>query len=128
MRTVENKVEINRVFAGLGGLFGAAGMLAYAQAAHGTSGHMATIAPILLIHAPAFLSLSLLGRLSRASYAGGLMLILGLLLFIGDLISRDVNGDRLFAFAAPIGGTLLIFGWIAIAATALRSLDFRRAE
>ncbi|MDQ0998574.1 uncharacterized membrane protein YgdD (TMEM256/DUF423 family) [Phyllobacterium ifriqiyense] len=118
-------MEINRGFVGLGGLFGAAGIAAYAAAAHSTSGHMATIAPILLIHAPAFLSLSLLGKLSRASYLGGLILILGLLFFIGDLVSRDLNGDRLFAFAAPLGGSLLILGWIVVAATVFKALDFK---
>lgn len=118
-------MEINRGFVGLGGLFGAAGIAAYAAAAHSASGHMATIAPILLIHAPAFLSLSLLGKLSRASYLGGLILILGLLFFIGDLVSRDLNGDRLFAFAAPLGGSLLILGWIVVAATVFKALDFK---
>ncbi|MGH7003686.1 MAG: DUF423 domain-containing protein [Alphaproteobacteria bacterium] len=117
-------MDIHRIFAGLGGLFGAAGIAAYASAAHGDSGHMATIAPILLSHAPAFLALSILAKASRAAYGGGLVLVLGLLFFIGDLVSRDLTGDRLFAFAAPLGGSLLILGWIAIAATAVRALDF----
>ncbi len=118
-------MEINRLFAGLGGLFGAAGIAAYAAAAHSTSGHTATIAPMLFIHAPAFLALSLLARINRAAYFGGLVLILGLLFFIGDLASRDYAGDRLFAFAAPLGGSLLILGWIIVAGTAFRRLDFR---
>ena len=44
---MEINLEINRVFAGFGGLFGAAGIAAYAAAAHSPDGHMATIAPIL---------------------------------------------------------------------------------
>lgn len=123
---MENQLDMNRAFAGLGGLFGAAGIAAYAAAAHSSSGHMATIAPILFIHAPTFLVLSSLAKLSRAAYSGGLMLILGLLFFIGDLVSRDVTGDRLFAFAAPLGGTLLILGWLVVAATAFRILDFHK--
>lgn len=119
-------MDIHRVFAGLGGLFGAAGIAAYAAAAHSASGHMATIAPILLIHAPAFLALSMLAKLSRGAYFGTLVLVLGLLFFIGDLVSRDISADRLFPFAAPLGGSLLILGWIAVAATAFRSLDFRK--
>lgn len=119
-------MEINRLFAGLGGLFGAAGIAAYAAAAHSASGHMATIAPILFIHAPAFLALSPLAKFSRAAYFGGFILVLGLLFFIGDLVSRDVTGDRLFAFAAPLGGSLLILGWLVVAATAFRILDFRK--
>ena len=123
---METQLEINRPFAGLGGLFGAAGMAAYAAAAHSANGHMATIAPILFIHAPAFLVLSPLAKLSRAAHSGGLILVLGLLFFIGDLVSRDFAGDRLFAFAAPFGGTLLILGWLVVAATAFRILDYRK--
>ncbi|WP_410010307.1 DUF423 domain-containing protein [Phyllobacterium sp. A18/5-2] len=119
-------MEINRVFAGFGGLFGAAGIAAYAAAAHSPDGHMATIAPILFIHAPAFLALSILARINRAAHFGGLVLVLGLLFFIGDLASRDYAGDRLFAFAAPLGGSLLILGWVVVAATAFRALDFRK--
>ncbi|PSH57589.1 DUF423 domain-containing protein [Phyllobacterium sophorae] len=123
---MEINLEINRVFAGFGGLFGAAGIAAYAAAAHSPDGHMATIAPILFIHAPAFLALSILARINRAAHFGGLVLVLGLLFFIGDLASRDYAGDRLFAFAAPLGGSLLILGWVVVAATAFRALDFRK--
>ncbi|HMF68019.1 MAG TPA: DUF423 domain-containing protein [Phyllobacterium sp.] len=119
-------MDINRIFAGLGGLFGAAGIAAYAAAAHSAEGHMATIAPILFIHAPAFLALSVLARLNRAAYFGAWVLVLGLLFFIGDLVARDVAGDRLFPLAAPLGGSLLILGWIVIAATMFRQLDFKR--
>jgi uncharacterized membrane protein YgdD (TMEM256/DUF423 family) len=118
--------DINRTFAGLGGLIGAAGIAAYADAAHGVHAHMGTIAPILLIHAPVFLALALLAKISRAAYLGGLVLLLGLMLFIGDLASRDIVGDRLFPGAAPVGGTLLILGWLLIAATGFRALDFRK--
>ncbi|MBA8876642.1 DUF423 domain-containing protein [Phyllobacterium myrsinacearum] len=118
--------NINRTFAGLGGLIGAAGIAAYAAAAHSASAHMATIAPILFIHAPAFLALAVLAKTSRAAYLGGLVLLLGLMLFIGDLASRDITGDRLFPGAAPVGGTLLILGWLLIAATAFRALDFKK--
>jgi uncharacterized membrane protein YgdD (TMEM256/DUF423 family) len=122
---METTLDIHRIFAGLGGLFGAAGIAAYAAAAHSAEGHVATIAPILFIHAPAFLALSILAKISRAASSGGLVLILGLVLFIGDLLSRDYAGDRLFAFAAPLGGSLLILGWLVVAATAFRALDFK---
>jgi uncharacterized membrane protein YgdD (TMEM256/DUF423 family) len=122
---METTLDIHRIFAGLGGLFGAAGIAAYAAAAHSTEGHVATIAPILFIHAPAFLALSILAKISRAASFGGLVLILGLVLFIGDLLSRDYAGNRLFAFAAPLGGSLLILGWLVVAATAFRALDFK---
>lgn len=122
---METTLDIHRIFAGLGGLFGAAGIAAYAAAAHSAEGHVATIAPILFIHAPAFLALSILAKISRAASFGGLVLILGLVLFIGDLLSHDYAGNRLFAFAAPLGGSLLILGWLVVAATAFRALDFK---
>lgn len=121
-----HRYAINRTFAALGGLIGAAGIAAYAAAAHSASAHMSTIAPILFIHAPAFLALAILAKISRAAYGGGLALLLGLILFIGDLASRDITGDRLFPGAAPAGGTLLILGWLLIAATGLRAFDFKR--
>lgn len=121
-----HRYEINRTFAVLGGLIGAAGIAAYAAAAHSASAHLGTIAPILFIHAPAFLALAVLAKISRAAYGGGLTLLLGLILFIGDLASRDITGDRLFPGAAPAGGTLLILGWLLIAATGFRVLDFKR--
>jgi uncharacterized membrane protein YgdD (TMEM256/DUF423 family) len=118
--------DINRIFAALGGLIGAAGIAAYAGAAHSASPHLGTIAPILFIHAPAFLALAVLAKINRAAYFGGLVLLLGLMLFIGDLASRDIAGDRLFPGAAPVGGTLLILGWLIIAATGFRAFDFRK--
>ncbi|WP_367210620.1 DUF423 domain-containing protein, partial [Mesorhizobium sp.] len=47
-----------------------------------------------------------------------LALLVGLLLFSGDLLARDFLGSRLFPMSAPIGGTLLIVGWLAIAISA----------
>ncbi|TIT62257.1 MAG: DUF423 domain-containing protein, partial [Mesorhizobium sp.] len=48
-----------------------------------------------------------------------LVLLVGLVLFAGDLLARDFLGSRLFPTSAPIGGTLLIVGWLAIAISAL---------
>jgi uncharacterized membrane protein YgdD (TMEM256/DUF423 family) len=49
-----------------------------------------------------------------------LILLVGLVLFCGDLLARDFLGSRLFSMSAPIGGTLLIAGWLAVAASALK--------
>ena len=38
---------------------------------------------------------------------------------LADLLARDFLGSRLFPMSAPIGGTLLIAGWLAIAVSAL---------
>jgi uncharacterized membrane protein YgdD (TMEM256/DUF423 family) len=47
------------------------------------------------------------------------LLFAGLTLFAGDLIARHFGMDRLFPLAAPTGGTMMIFGWIAIGLAAL---------
>ena len=122
---MENQLDINRAFAGLGGLFGAAGIAAYAAAAHSASGHMATIAPILFIHAPAFLVLSPLAKLSRAAYSA-------VSYEYWDCCSSSAISHRAILRATgylpsrALGGTLLILGWLVVATTAFRILDYRK--
>ncbi|WP_245273169.1 DUF423 domain-containing protein [Mesorhizobium sp. L2C084A000] len=89
-----------------------------AAAAHLGGAFVGTAASFLLMHAPVFLAAGLLGA-NRMLRIGSLILLVGLLLFCGDLLARDFIGSRLFPLSAPIGGTLLIAGWLAIAASAL---------
>lgn len=108
-----------RPFLLAGGLLGAAGVALSAVAAHAGGGNVATAANFLLFHAPAFLTLSLFGSTAgRVLKAGGWIVLAGLVLFAGDLIARHYLGDRLFPMAAPTGGTLMIAGWLVIAASA----------
>ena len=102
-------------FSTLAGLCGALAIAAYAGAAHGGENHLGNIAPLLLGHAPAFLVLSLIVPASRTAYLGGVLLVIGLTLFCGDLFMRDMTGDRLFTMAAPQGLSLLIMVLIAVA-------------
>ncbi|TIT93930.1 MAG: DUF423 domain-containing protein, partial [Mesorhizobium sp.] len=67
---------------------------------------------------PVFLAVGLIGA-DRALRIASLVLLFGLVLFCGDLLARDFLGSRLFPMSAPIGGTLLIAGWLAIAGSAL---------
>ncbi len=53
-------------------------------------------------------------------FAGGL-LVVGILLFCGGLIMRSVTGSQLPGQFAPIGGSALILGWLAIAIGGLRN-------
>lgn len=110
-------VQINRYFSTIGGLTGALALIAYAGATHHDSGNLKVIAPILLGHAPAFLALSILSNQSRTATLGGSAIMIGLILFCGDLLSRDFLGQRLFPFAAPTGGTILILGWLLTSLT-----------
>ncbi|RVA64882.1 DUF423 domain-containing protein, partial [Mesorhizobium sp. M7A.F.Ca.CA.001.08.1.1] len=89
-----------------------------AAAAHLGGAFVGTAASFLLMHAPVFLAAGLLG-VNWILRIGSLILLVGLLLFCGDLLARDFIGSRLFPLSAPIGGTLLIAGWLAIAASAL---------
>ena len=45
--------------------------------------------------------------------------VVGATLFPGDVSARAFIGHRLFSLAAPIGGTILIAAWLALAAAAL---------
>ncbi|MDW6021366.1 DUF423 domain-containing protein [Mesorhizobium sp. BAC0120] len=100
------------------GLCGAAGVGLSAAAAHGGGAFTGTAASFLLAHAPAFLGIGLVSG-SRMLRIAGFILLIGVVLFSGDLIALDFLGTRLFPLAAPVGGTLLIAGWLLIAASAL---------
>jgi uncharacterized membrane protein YgdD (TMEM256/DUF423 family) len=107
-----------RIFVMAGGLAGAAGVALSAVAAHAGGGNVGTAASFLLAHAPALLAIGLIGG-NRVLKGGGAILLLGLVLFCGDLLARHYAGSRLFPMAAPAGGTLLIAGWLVVAAAAL---------
>jgi uncharacterized membrane protein YgdD (TMEM256/DUF423 family) len=110
---------MSRILVLAAGLCGAAGVVLSAAASHRGGAFVGTAATFLLMHAPVFLGVGLLTA-NRILRAGCLMLLVGLILFSGDLLARDFLGSRLFPFAAPVGGTLLIAGWLAIALSALR--------
>ncbi|TPI41194.1 DUF423 domain-containing protein [Mesorhizobium sp. B3-1-9] len=108
----------SRVLVLAAGLVGAAGVALSAAAAHRGGAFTGTAANFLLMHAPVFLAIGLGGG-NRCLRIASLVLLAGLLLFCGDLLARDFLGSRLFPMSAPIGGTLLIAGWVAIAVSAL---------
>lgn len=103
------------VFAG--GLCGAAGVGLSAAAAHLGGAFTGTVASFLLAHAPVFVAVGLTGA-NRIAKIACLVLAVGLVLFCGDLLMRDFGGTRLMAMAAPTGGTLLLAGWLVLAASA----------
>lgn len=119
MSTVEQSSgNSGRILILAAGLCGAAGVALSAAAAHLGGAFVGTAASFLLMHAPVLLATGLLGT-NRILRIGSLVLLVGLLLFCGDLLARDFLGSRLFPLSAPIGGTLLIAGWLVIAASAL---------
>lgn len=108
----------HRLLVAAAGLCGAGGVALSAVAAHRPDlANLGTAANMLLFHAPAFLALSL----SAGNKVRGIashVLLAGLVLFAGDLLSRAYLGARLFPMAAPGGGVLLIAGWLGVGVSA----------
>ena len=117
----------------LGGLSGALGVGLSAVAAHYPgANNLTTAAEFLLLHGPALFALAALARTDAlprwALAAGAFVLLAGLCLFCGDLASRVFLGIRLFHWAAPVGGSLLILGWLWLGlAGAFSALGLRKA-
>lgn len=107
-----------RVLLVLAGLIGASGVAAAAGASHAESRNLSAIAMVFLAHAPVLVAVSLHGRGGALAVVAGL-LALGTLVFGADLAMRDWTGHALFAGAAPMGGVLMILGWLGLAASAL---------
>lgn len=109
----------------LAGLSGALGVGLSAAAAHITGGNLTTAAQFLLFHAPSLLALAALisaGVLQPTlAHAAGYLLVLGLILFCGDLSRRAFSGVALFPRAAPTGGILLMLGWVLVGVSGLIS-------
>lgn len=115
-----------RILIVLASLSGVLGVGLSAAAAHITGGNLGTAAQFLLFHAPALLALVALtvaGALHPTlAQVAGYVLVLGLILFCGDLSRRAFAEQPLFPRAAPTGGILLMIGWLLIGASALLRL------
>lgn len=119
--------SLNRTLVFAAGLSGAAGVGLSAAAAHMGGAFSGTAANFFLFHAPVFLAIGLYNASGILRWAG-LILLVGSALFCGDLIARDFLGTRLLPLAAPIGGTLLIAGWLGVAASAFTRHTFRAGQ
>ncbi|MCZ0736049.1 DUF423 domain-containing protein [Phreatobacter sp. AB_2022a] len=113
-----------RLVACLAGLIGAAGVALAALSTHAYAGTSLNVAASMLsLHAPALLAIAFgrgTGMLApRLADMAAAALILGLLLFAGDLAWRAFAGSALFPMAAPTGGVLLIGGWLVAALSGL---------
>ena len=58
---------------------------------------------------------------SSSGGAAGWCLLLGSIIFAGTLYAMVLGGPRILGAITPIGGLLMIAGWLAFARTALRS-------
>ena len=107
----------------LAGLMGASGITVAAIGAHTYLGAGLDVAGnILLFHAATVIAAvaaadrGLLARSVGLLSASGI--VLGAVLFSGDVVLPIYSGFGLFPYAAPIGGTLLIVSWVGLAVAA----------
>ena len=112
------------------GFAGAAGVAMAAASAHGAGWRaLASPAQLLMMHAAASLAIAAVAmRAQRPSgfLLAGLLLLLGVTLFSGDITARTLWDGRLFPMAAPIGGSTMIAGWLVVSAAGLLELATRR--
>jgi uncharacterized membrane protein YgdD (TMEM256/DUF423 family) len=109
---------IDRALVALACLAGLLGVALSAAAAHiPGADSLKTAAQFLLFHAPAILALIGLAAAGLArpvlARAAAALLVLGLILFCGDLAVRTWLQHPLFPMAAPTGGFALMGGWLA---------------
>src|SRR5574337_1817294 len=108
------------LLAALAAVLGAAGVALAAAAAHAGGGDLLRNASLfLMLHAGASLGVAAHARQNparRTILAAGFLMEFGAALFSADLAVRALTGARLFAFAAPIGGSATIAAWIGLAA------------
>lgn len=116
--------------AAVAALLGAAGVALAAAASHG-GGHpsLSTAAIFLILHGGVGIALVAVSRTALSPFAylaSATVMVAGVALFAGDLAHRAFLNDRLFPFAAPTGGALMIGGWLLAAAAGLVGAFGRR--
>lgn len=120
---------VSRVISLVAGLLGAAGVALAAVAAHRVNDpSLATAAPLLIMHAAA--ALGVVGIATRCTRPlawtiAAALLLAGAALFAGDITLRAFTGNRLFAMAAPTGGSTMIAGWLMVAIASLLEIRDR---
>ena len=121
-----------KLFCIFAGIFGGLTYTCYAAGAH-ISGFYDVLAPIFLGNSLALLILSFLPLpKSYTAKAIGYGMIIGVLLFSLDLSVRQFWGHRLFPYAAPTGGMIMIISWFSLAFLALElkkiNFDIKKKE
>jgi uncharacterized membrane protein YgdD (TMEM256/DUF423 family) len=108
-----------------GGAFGAHGLKATLDAS-GQAGNWETAARYAMVHALALVAVGLLAatRLQTPGLtAATWCFLIGSVIFSGCLAVLALTGIKVLGAVVPIGGLLLIAGWLALAAAASRIRD-----
>lgn len=120
---------IDRVLLIGAGLHGAVAVAMGAFAAHGMAeaaperlGWVQTGAHYQLVHAAALLAIAFVGLSGPLRWAGWAFLA-GAVIFSGTLYLMAFGAPRWFGAITPIGGALLILGWLLAVFAAFRLTD-----
>jgi uncharacterized membrane protein YgdD (TMEM256/DUF423 family) len=113
-----------RAVLALAGLLGAFGVALAAAGAHITGGSfLPTAAHYLLLHAGVLAAIVALAPHMQASRwalrSAAVLMIIGIVLFSGDLAARALTDRPLLWGTAPAGGTTLIASWLCLGLAAI---------
>lgn len=119
-----------RAWLTIAGVSGFLAVAAGAFAAHGLSGRLGahalqifeTGARYQMYHtlAMGLAALAIRGRAANAARAAAALFLAGIVLFSGSLYLLALTGIHALAFVTPVGGTLFLIGWGALAWAGLR--------
>lgn len=110
---------VNMAIAVALGAFGAHGLEDIVNAQQLAWWHTATL--YLFIHALGLLIVGILIRLHLATQTTAWLLQIGIIIFAGSLSAMTLGAPLWFGAITPIGGLLMIFGWLWLAITAFRT-------
>ncbi len=116
------------VLIGLAALSGAAGVMELAAAAHAIKDPLlSTSGNLLIVNAAAVIAIGAAAKRKSWLLAGATTLFAGSFLFCSELSVHVLLQQRPFPLLAPVGGTLMILGWLITAAAALAG-NFQRRD
>lgn len=109
---------INLAIAVALGAFGAHGLKSMVSTQQLEWWHTATL--YLFVHALGLLMVGILIRLNYATQTTAWLLQIGVIIFAGSLYSMTLGAPRWFGAITPIGGVIMIAGWLWLAVTSFR--------
>ena len=112
---------INMAIAVALGAFGAHGLEGRVSMQQLEWWHTATL--YLFVHALGLLLVGLLIRLKYITQTTAWLLQIGIIIFAGSLYAMTLGAPRWFGAITPIGGVLMIAGWLWLAVSVFRLKD-----
>jgi len=112
---------VNMAIAVALGAFGAHGLEGRVSIQQLEWWHTATL--YLFVHALGLLFVGLLIRLKYIAQTTAWLLQIGIIIFAGSLYAMTLGAPRWFGAITPIGGILMIVGWLWLAVSTFRLKD-----